>query len=68
MLWNGPFLRIRAKTVVRSTATMKLTVPAGSTSVVPFSMYYGPSDYHILKKYGMKFEKLINLGQGIYHL
>lgn len=55
-----------AKTVVRSTATMQLTVPAGSTSEVPFSMYYGPSDYHILKKYGMKFEKLINLGQGPY--
>ncbi len=54
------------KTVVRSTANMKLTVPAGSTSEVPFSMYYGPSDYHILKKYGMKFEKLINLGQGPY--
>ncbi|MBM3415878.1 MAG: membrane protein insertase YidC [Bacteroidetes bacterium] len=55
-----------AKTVVNSTANMKLTVPAGSASEVSFSMYYGPSDYHILKKYGMKFEKLINLGQGPY--
>jgi len=55
-----------AKTVVQSTANMKLAVPAGDTSEVPFSMYYGPSDYHILKNYGMKFEKLINLGQGPY--
>ncbi|MGQ0738447.1 MAG: membrane protein insertase YidC [Bacteroidota bacterium] len=55
-----------AKTVVNSTANMKLTVPAGAASEVSFSMYYGPSDYHILKKYGMKFEKLINLGQGPY--
>ena len=55
-----------AKTVVRSTANMKLTVPAAAVSTVPFSMYYGPSDYHILKKYGMRFEKLINLGQGMY--
>ena len=55
-----------AKTVVQSTANMKLQVPAGTPSVVPFSIYYGPSDYHILQKYDMKFEKLVNLGQGIY--
>jgi len=55
-----------AKTVVRSTANMKLQVAAGTPSVVPFAIYYGPSDYHILKKYDRKFEKLMNLGQGIY--
>lgn len=55
-----------AHTVVRSTSRMQLTVPAGAGAAVPFSLYYGPSDYHILKKYGMKFEKLVNLGQGMY--
>lgn len=55
-----------AKTVVRSTANMKVSVPAGSPSVVSFSLYYGPSDYHILKGYGKKYDKLINLGQGPY--
>ena len=55
-----------AKTVVSSIANMKLTVQAGALSTVPFSIYYGPSDYHILQKYDMKFEKLVNLGQGIY--
>ena len=55
-----------AKTVVRSTANMKLTVQAGATSLVPLSIYYGPSDYHILTKYDMNFGKLMNLGQGIY--
>lgn len=55
-----------AKTIVEAVANMKLQVPAGTPSVVPFSIYYGPSDYHILKKYDMKFEKLVNLGQGIY--
>jgi YidC/Oxa1 family membrane protein insertase len=29
-------------------------------------MYYGPSDYRTLKNYDLKFEKLVNLGQGIY--
>lgn len=55
-----------AQTIVRSTSRMQLTVPAGAGAVVPFNLYYGPSDYHILKKYGMKFEKLVNLGQGMY--
>ena len=55
-----------AKTVVRSIANMKVQVPAGTLSVIPFTIYYGPSDYHILKKYDLKFEKLVNLGQGIY--
>lgn len=55
-----------ARTVVQSTANMKLTVPAAATATIPFSIYYGPSDYHILKQYDLKFEKLVNLGQGIY--
>jgi YidC/Oxa1 family membrane protein insertase len=54
------------KTVVQSIANMKVPVQAGSPAVVPFSIYYGPSDYHMLKKYDLKFEKLVNLGQGIY--
>ncbi|MBK6383550.1 MAG: membrane protein insertase YidC [Chitinophagaceae bacterium] len=54
------------KTIVQSTANMRLSVKAGSPTIVPFSLYYGPSDYHILQKYDMKFEKLVNLGQGIY--
>ncbi len=55
-----------AETVVRSTANMKINVPSGAPAVVPFGIYYGPSDYHIVKQYGAKFDKLINLGQGPY--
>jgi YidC/Oxa1 family membrane protein insertase len=29
-------------------------------------LFYGPSDYQILKKYDYEFDKLVNLGQGIY--
>ncbi|MDZ4796458.1 MAG: membrane protein insertase YidC [Bacteroidota bacterium] len=54
------------KTIVQSTANMKLQVPAGNPSNIGLSIYYGPSDYHILKQYDMKFDKLVNLGQGIY--
>ena len=52
--------------VVRSTANMKLVVPAAASASVPLQIYYGPSDYKILKSYGMRFEKLVNLGQNIY--
>ena len=45
---------------------MKVALQAGNPSVASFSFYYGPSDFHVLKKYGMKFEKLVNLGQGPY--
>jgi YidC/Oxa1 family membrane protein insertase len=55
-----------ARTIVRSTAIMKMKVPAGNPSVVPLSIYYGPSAYHILTKYDMKFGKMLNLGQGMY--
>lgn len=55
-----------AKTIVRSTANMKISVPIASSATIPFSIYYGPSDFHTLRKYDMKFEKLVNLGQGMY--
>jgi YidC/Oxa1 family membrane protein insertase len=53
-------------TVVRSTANLKINVKAGSPAVIPMNIYYGPSDYHILKSYNFRFEKLMNLGQGMY--
>ncbi|MGJ7032165.1 membrane protein insertase YidC [Niabella hirudinis] len=55
-----------SKEVVKSTANMQLKVPAGNTATVPMSIFYGPSDYNILKKYDNGFSKLVNLGQGMY--
>lgn len=55
-----------SRTLVQSTANMKLKLPAGTSATAGFSLYYGPSDYHILKKYDQRFEKLVNLGQGMY--
>ena len=54
------------KTVVQSIANMKVSVKAGSPTIIPFSIYYGPSDYNVLKSYDLKFDKLVNLGQGMY--
>ncbi len=52
-------------TVVQSTATLQHAAK-GSEVVIPLSIYYGPSDFRILKKYDMQMGKLVNLGQGIY--
>ena len=50
--------------IVHSTA--KLKAPLTTDGKAGFSMYFGPADYQQLKKYDLKFEKLINLGQGMY--
>src|SRR6188508_310944 len=52
-------------TVVQSTATLQHAVK-GSDVTIPLSIYYGPSDFRILKKYDKQMGKLVNLGQGIY--
>jgi len=52
-------------TVVQSTASLQHAVK-GSDVTIPLSIYYGPSDFRILKKYDKQMGKLVNLGQGIY--
>ncbi len=53
-------------TVAQTTANMKVKVAAAATATIPFNIFYGPSDFHILKSHHQKFEKLVNLGQGPY--
>jgi len=64
MEWTFP--EEQEKKIVQSISNMKVLVPIASSAQVGFSIYYGTSDYHVLKKYDMKFEKLVNLGQGMY--
>ena len=62
MEWTSPNDSL---TVVQSTTTLQHAAK-GSEVTIPLSIYYGPSDYRILKKYDMEMGKLVNLGQGIY--
>jgi YidC/Oxa1 family membrane protein insertase len=39
---------------------------AGHESVVPLELYYGPSDYNILKKYNNHMENIVPYGSGIF--
>ena len=54
------------KILAQSTADMKVQVPVASTAKVGFNIFYGPADFHILRKEKLELEKLINLGQGAY--
>ena len=54
------------RTVATAMATLRAAIPAGTTANIPFSIYYGPNDFKILKSYKMDLEDMVNLGQGFY--
>ncbi len=47
-------------------ASMQLKVPSGADAVIPMQLYYGPSDYNILKSYGNEMYNMVPLGTGIF--
>jgi len=51
--------------ITEATANLQLKAP-GAVANMPFRLYYGPNDYHILKKYQLDLESNVNLGQGVY--
>lgn len=52
--------------IARATANMRLDVPAGMNATVPLRLYYGPSDYRILKSYGNQMHNIVPLGSGVF--
>ena len=52
------------KYLFRTTANMKLQ--AGSNGNTALQLYYGPSDYNVLKNYNNKMENLVPYGTGIF--
>jgi YidC/Oxa1 family membrane protein insertase len=54
------------KIIAQYTADMKVAVPVKAEANVNFNIFYGPADFHTLRKEDLKLEKLINLGQGPY--
>jgi len=64
MNWEMP--SNEKKILAQSTADMKVQVQAASEVKAGFNIFYGPADFHTLRKEGMRLEKLVNLGQGPY--
>ncbi|MEP6615449.1 MAG: membrane protein insertase YidC [Ginsengibacter sp.] len=44
----------------------KIGIGNGSLATIPFQLYYGPSDYNILKSYGNQMHNIVPLGSGIF--
>jgi YidC/Oxa1 family membrane protein insertase len=62
--WESPkdtSLRI----IGQLTANLRLDVPAGADAVIPFQLFYGPSDFKILKSYDNDMFNMVPLGSGI---
>lgn len=49
-----------------SAANFKVNVPASNTVSVPLQLYYGPTDYDVLKSHKMNLEQIVDLGSGIF--
>jgi len=49
--------------LTKATATAKLEIVNGN---VPLQVYYGPSDYTVLKKYGNELENIVPYGSGVF--
>lgn len=60
--WESP---TTGNTIVQATANFKLPVPS-TNATIPLELYYGPTDYKILKQYGNEMEDMVNLGSGMF--
>lgn len=52
--------------LAQATASLKMQVPATASIDVPLGIYYGPTDYKVLKQYGNEMENMVDLGSGIF--
>ncbi|MEJ7625355.1 MAG: membrane protein insertase YidC [Ferruginibacter sp.] len=54
------------KIIARAVTNAKIDVGNGNRTVIPLQLYYGPSDYNILKKYNNQMEDIVPYGSGIF--
>jgi len=52
--------------IAKTTANLNITLQGTSAANVPLQLYYGPSDYTILKKDGNKMENIVPYGSGVF--
>lgn len=64
VVWKVP--EDSAKKVVATSTNYKLSVPNGTQVPLAMQLYYGPSDYKVLRKYGNDMEQIVPYGSGIF--
>ena len=52
--------------IAQTTANLKINIPSGTAASIPLQLFYGPSDYKILKSYGNQMHNIVPLGSGIF--
>jgi YidC/Oxa1 family membrane protein insertase len=52
--------------IAQTTANGKINLPAGNRATIPLQLYYGPSDYHVLKAYNNQMENIVPYGSGVF--
>lgn len=62
--WKVP-ADTNSKYLTQVSTTARHNLSANNVTV-PLQLYYGPSDYNILKKYGNKMENIVPYGSGIF--
>ena len=45
---------------------LQMKLPVAASVTAPFQLYYGPSDYEILKKQAPEMDRIVNLGRDMY--
>ncbi|MEO8412827.1 MAG: membrane protein insertase YidC [Ginsengibacter sp.] len=63
--WDSP-KDTSLQIISKATANLRLSVPAGTDVLIPLQLFYGPSDYKILKSYGNQMYNMVPLGSGIF--
>ncbi|MEO8583894.1 MAG: membrane protein insertase YidC, partial [Flavitalea sp.] len=55
-----------SRSIARTTASLQSKLPLGAMATVPMQLYYGPSEYNILKNQATGMDKIVNLGRDFY--
>jgi YidC/Oxa1 family membrane protein insertase len=63
MNWIAPE---EGETVVQASTNLKYQLPSSQQTSIPLGLYYGPTDYKTLARYGNDMEDMVNLGEGIF--
>ena len=52
--------------IAQATSNLKINIGSGSAATIPLQLFYGPSDYKILKSYGNQMQNIVPLGSGVF--
>ncbi len=63
--WESP-ADTTLKVIAKATANLRLHVPDGGSVAMPLQLFYGPSDYKILKSFNNQMYNMVPLGSGIF--